>query len=199
MMNETLPGKRVPYPMTPERPSKASDTGAADGSAEAFEAVFGEHWEHIYRTLVRLVGDPDEAQDLALETFWRFYQRPPAPGAGANLSGWLHRVAVNLGLDALRRWKRRQFYEVAGTIGQDQPQDSPAELFQAAEDRRKVRLALSRLEPRQAQLLLVRLSGLDYRQTAALLNVAPGSVGTLLARAEKAFAACYQAIETEDK
>ena len=58
------------------------------------------------------MGDADEAQDLALETFWRLYSSPPR--RTENVGGWLYRVALRLGYNALRAtnagdgmsWKR---------------------------------------------------------------------------------------------
>jgi DNA-directed RNA polymerase specialized sigma24 family protein len=37
-----------------------------------FEHIFHQYWERIYGVLFRLTGDPDEAEDLALETFYRY-------------------------------------------------------------------------------------------------------------------------------
>ena len=45
------------------------ETTSTDSIASAFEALFREHWAHVYGVLRRLVGDPAEAEDLALETF----------------------------------------------------------------------------------------------------------------------------------
>src|SRR4030067_2317428 len=55
-----------------------------------FESAFQEHWPRVYGVVFRLVGDRAEAEDLALETFWRLFQRPPR--MGENLAGWLYRV-----------------------------------------------------------------------------------------------------------
>ncbi|HHX45726.1 MAG TPA: hypothetical protein GX714_17355, partial [Chloroflexi bacterium] len=55
------------------------------------------------------------------------------------------------------------------------------------EAQRRVRAVLRRIGKRQAALLVLRHSGLRYREIARVLGVAPGSVGTLLARAERAF------------
>jgi DNA-directed RNA polymerase specialized sigma24 family protein len=52
-------------------------TSAAAQNDSDFDATFLAHWQPIYRALVRLVGDPAEAEDLALETFWQLYDRPP--------------------------------------------------------------------------------------------------------------------------
>jgi RNA polymerase sigma-70 factor (ECF subfamily) len=167
-----------------------------------FEAIFQQHWPRVYGVLFRLTGDPDEAQDLALEVFWRLHQRLPTGGdrqnpsshTGQALGGWLYRVATNLGYNALRAAKRRTHYEQeAGALAleTDTPPHPEAQVEQAQE-RRHVRRALACMEPRSAQLLILRHSGLSYAEIAAALSVAPGSVGTLLARAEKEFEKCYE-------
>jgi DNA-directed RNA polymerase specialized sigma24 family protein len=46
-----------------------------------FEALFIEHWPHVFGFLLRMVGDHAEAEDLALETFMRLYQSPPMRAA----------------------------------------------------------------------------------------------------------------------
>jgi RNA polymerase sigma-70 factor (ECF subfamily) len=58
-----------------------------------------------------------------------------------------------------------------------------------------VRKALAALSERQMQLLVLRQAGLSYRELALALGVAPGSIGTLLARAEAAFESAYRALE----
>jgi RNA polymerase sigma-70 factor (ECF subfamily) len=57
----------------------------------------------------------------------------------------------------------------------------------AEERRERVRAVLGALKPREAQLLLLRSSGLAYRELARALGIEPSSVGTLLARAEAEF------------
>lgn len=180
--------------------------------ARQFESAFIANWSQVYRFLLHLVGDQAEAEDLALETFLRLYRRPPeetAPGSssagglpagGADpLGGWLHRVAANLGLNAIRSWKRRQRYELeagAGELWERQLAESkggPAELFQAEEERQQVRRILAQMAPRQARLLILKHSGLRYREIAAELGVAPTSIGPLLARAEEDFEKRFRA------
>jgi RNA polymerase sigma-70 factor (ECF subfamily) len=167
----------------------------------AFEALFMEHWARVYRLLYRLVGDPAEAEDLAVETFVRLYQRYPQRDNEFNLGGWLHRVATNLGLHSIRSWKRRERYEMsAGKYAlEDTPEDQPALILAQEEERRLVRLALSRMDERQAQLLIMRHSGSPYKEIAKTLELAPTSIGPLLVRAEKEFAKKYRALTQEER
>jgi len=163
--------------------------------ATDFEAIFLEHWPRVYGVLVRLVGDHAEAEDLALETFWRLYQRDDV--RELNLGGWLYRVASNLGLNALRGGKRREKYEL--TAGRWEVENyggaDPAEVAAENEERRQVRQILQDMNPRQARLLLLRHSGLTYQELAAALGVKTSSIGALLARAEKEFEERWRIID----
>lgn len=152
-----------------------------------FESVFLQNYTRVYGVLFRLVGDRAEAEDLALETFWQLWQKPPA--RNDNLGGWLYRVATNLGYNALRAAKRRANYEEqAGRGALDLNTSlSPEQEAERAAERRRARDVLRQLPARDAQLLILRHSGLSYKEIAAALNVSPNSVGTLLARAEEEF------------
>ena len=173
---------------------RVSDKSRADAGAW-FESAFNEHWQRVYGITYRLVGDPDEAQDLALEAFWHLHQRSLQEGKVGELEGWLYRVATNLGLNSLRARQRRQRYEEkAGqsTLENDRTPDPAAE-YERQQEREQVRATLAHIKPRSARLLVLRYSGLSYAEIAAALDLAPGSVGTLLARAEKEFAERYSA------
>src|SRR5215211_9562739 len=98
------------------------------------------------------------------------------------------RVAVNRAYNALRSKQRLQ--RGLGWVEPEQQSD-PQDEYLRREERERVRAALARLPERTAKLLLLRYAGLAYNEIAAALDVAPGSVGTLLARAEHAFAAVY--------
>ncbi len=173
---------------------KKPDAHAQTG--DEFEAFFLANYSRVYSVLFRLVGNRPEAEDLALETFWKYWQRPPA--RHDNLAGWLYRVATNLGYNALRAAKRRVKYEEeAGRDALDLT--SPKEPAQEADrraDRQQVRRTLERLNPRDAQILILRHSGFAYKEIAQVIGVSPNSVGTLLARAEKEFERLYH--ETPD-
>lgn len=175
---------------------KHKETGSAISSRE-FEAIFLEHWPRIYHVLVQLVGDGDEAEDLAIETFWRLYNHPPEPDrmTETNLGGWLYRVATNLGLNAIRAWKRRRQYEAEAV--ELTAETDPAEVLARAEERRRVRQVLSDMKPRQMQLLLLRYSGLSYKELADILDVSVNSIGALLVRAEREFETRYRQIDSE--
>ncbi len=172
-----------------------------DLSQDKFESLFGKYWAHVYRILRRLVVDPAEAEDLALETFLQLYQRLPIEEKDFQLGGWLYRVATNLGLRSIRSFKRREHYEMtAGKYAlEDVPETRPTEILAQKEEATFARLALARMNERQSQLLVLRYSGLSYKEIASTLSLSPTSIGPLLLRAEREFEACYRALAQEEK
>jgi RNA polymerase sigma-70 factor (ECF subfamily) len=165
-----------------------------------FEDTFFENWPWINRLLTRLVGDEDEAEDLALETFLRLEQQPVERLQSDYLKPWLCRVATNLGLNALRSNRRRGQYEKQTSLarGLENEPLNPAELFTNAEEHRRVREVLAEMNQRQVQILTMRHSGRTYQEIAAALMLAPTSIGPLLVRAEREFKRRFCEIEREE-
>jgi RNA polymerase sigma factor (sigma-70 family) len=170
------------------KPESLSPTARPD-----FEAIFQQHWARLVALLFRLTGDPHEAEDLALEAFWRLHRNPSVQERKDGPGGWLYRVATRLGYNALRSRKRRGRYELeAGAqVVETFTQPAPEVQVEQRQERERVRGVLARMKPRSAQLLVLRHSGLSYTEIAAALGVAPTSVGALLARAEKEFERLY--------
>lgn len=183
--------------MTGERQAGGREqAGGSVGSAwtATFEALYLEHHTRVVSVLLRLVGNPTEAEELANDVFWRLYRQPLTPSPDGNVGGWLYRTATNLGIDALRAAARRREYErsagemrarAGGAAG------DPLEGVLRAEKRGRVLAVLARLKPNQAQILVLRSSGFAYKELAEILGVKGGSVGTMLARAEAEFHRAY--------
>lgn len=178
------------------RPMKLSKSK----SDESFESIFHEYWSSIHRLLARMVIDPAEAEDLALETFYRLYKYRPAKYENVNIRGWLYKVATNLALQSIRSFKRREYYEIhagreALIVAQE---DQPPKIVAEKEDQDYVRMALGQMNARQAELLIMRHSGVSYKDIAAALNLSPTSIGPLLLRAEREFEQCYRILVQEE-
>ncbi len=148
-----------------------------------FDSVFHAHYGRIARLIARLVRDTARAEELAVEVFWKYWRTPVAHGPKAG--GWLYRTAVRTALNDLRAEARRARYESQADPPPGGP--TPEQAHAAAEEREQVRRVLAALDSRQAELLLLRSSGLSYEEVAAALELNPASVGTLIARAQQAF------------
>lgn len=165
-----------------------------EGDVDSFEVLFERHYDRIYGVLFRLTGTRAQAEDLAQEVFLKLYQRPLQ--RGANVSGWLYRVALNTGYNALRGAQRRSRREQVAAEDLPHP-PTPEDEVARREARRSVRTALAAIPPRSAKLLVLRELGLSYREMADAVGVKASSVGTLLVRAQRSFEAAYTATHDE--
>ena len=170
---------RMPDPAPPPDARTAGD-------GDAFEALFRAEYGRVVGIARRVLRDPDEAADVAQEVFLAALRGRVAlrPRAG----GWLHAAAAHTALNHLRAARRlgeRQARAVRAGAGRD-GDGAPDRLLEASEERRLVRRLLARMPERQAAILVLRHSGLSYAEVAVALGLKPGSVGTLLRRAELA-------------
>jgi RNA polymerase sigma-70 factor, ECF subfamily len=172
-------------------PDEVQADVCSDTWAEAeFEQIFLTHYGRIVAVLFRLTGNRAQAEELAGDVFWKIYRQPLPPDRDHNVGGWLYRVATRLGIDALRAQARRKRYEQAAGEAQyesGEASDDPLADVLRDEKRRRVHTVLAAMKPAQAQLLMLRQSGLSYQELAEIFGVKANSIGTLLARAETDF------------
>lgn len=79
---------------------------AIDGDERAMRMLWNQHSPHVDAIVRRLAGDPDLAQDVAQEVWIQIFRALPSWRGDSKFSTWLHRVAVNRSLNALRRSRR---------------------------------------------------------------------------------------------
>jgi RNA polymerase sigma-70 factor (ECF subfamily) len=153
-----------------------------------FEELFSGHYPRLVKTLLRLVGDRGQAEELAADAFYRLHQHRP-PGTPDALAGWLYRTAMNLGLDALRsnaRRVRREDQAGREALRQERP-ESPLQDLLAEEERVRVRNVLARLKPEHSQALLMGSSGFNCKEMSAVLGMKPESLYVMVGRAKAKF------------
>lgn len=180
--------------LPPEAQARENDMTRRGLTDARFDELFLAHYAQIAAVLCRVVGDWARAEELANEVFLKLYRRPLAEISGGNVGGWLYRTAMNLGIDALRSSARRRRYELAAA--QDKfrapAPETPFDNLARLESQQRVRTVLAGLKPEQAKLLVLRASGLSYRELADVFGVEPGAIGTRLLRAEAAFEKSYR-------
>jgi RNA polymerase sigma-70 factor (ECF subfamily) len=160
----------------------------AAGDGGALRLLMARHLPRIHALARRMLGDASGAEDVAQETFLRAWRTAPdwRPGT-ARFSTWMHRVALNLCYDALRRRK-------------DIPQADPPEIVDTGPlpdamdeqetEARAVEAALQRIAPRQREaIVLVYYQELPQAEAAAIMDVSVDALESLLARGRRALQA----------
>jgi len=85
---------------------------AINGDESALRAIWTQHAPRIDALVRRLVGDPDQAADVAQEVWIQIFRALPGYRGDSQFSTWAHRIAVNRTLNALRSLKRVSSMEV---------------------------------------------------------------------------------------
>jgi len=145
-----------------------------------FDALFDTAYPPLFRYCNRLMGDPDQAEDLAQEAFYRLLDRG-VTGTESGLRSWLFRVATNLARDQSRTRETRR--RILSVVPPPEPLPGPDQEVIRTENVRRVRGALGALPERDRQMLLLREEGFSYQEIADVAGVSHRSVGTILARA----------------
>jgi RNA polymerase sigma-70 factor (ECF subfamily) len=140
----------------------------------------------------RLTADPDLCEDLAQEAILRLLRLQPQARPD-NPRAWLFRVLTNLVRDGARTFERVQRKHLR--LVPDEP-STPSLDYERTETVARVRAVLDRLSPRDQEMLILRESGFQHREIAAIVGVKPQSVSVLLARAMERFKAAYSAEAT---
>jgi len=167
----------------------ASERWSALSPGHQFEELFFEHYPRLVKTLLRLVGNSGQAEELAADAFYKLHQHRSQQQADENPAGWLYRTAMNLGLDALRsksRRVRREEQAHRDTLAHETPGNPLYEML-AEEQRERVRTVIARLKPIHGQVLLMGSSGFTSKEIAAVLGVRLDSLYVLISRAKTQF------------
>lgn len=157
---------------------------AGRGDQAAIRALVGRKLPRLLSLASRMLGDPVEAEDVAQEACLRMWRQAPnwRPGQ-ARFDTWLHRVALNLCYDRLRR--RREVLTDAPPEQED-PAPRADALLEAQGLARRVNLALQALPVRQREaIVLCHYQELGNIEAAGVLGVSVEALESLLSRGRR--------------
>ncbi len=163
------------------------------GDEAAFRQIVESSQGLVYNTVLGIVQNPEDAEDVAQEVFMQLYESVKGFKGQSKLSTWLYRIAVTKSMDHLRKKKRKKrFAFVQSLFGFDEElvhdppdfhhpgitldnKEKAAELFKAIEKlpgKQKVAFTLNRIE------------GLSYQEISEIMGLTVASVESLLHRAK---------------
>lgn len=144
-----------------------------DGDTAAERALYDAHVDRIYRLVYRIAGDGDLAEDLTQETFIRAFERLDQFRGDSALGTWLHRIAISVTLNAMRKVNRNRSrhidLEATPLIAAEvrtAPHDLTARLAEAID-------ALS--EKLRPVFVMHEIEGYTHEEIGAALDIPPGT------------------------
>ena len=161
---------------------------AREGNSDAFRLLVKRYESQVAATVIGMLGNGPEAEDVGQEVFIRFYRALHQFKGEAALGTYLTRIAINLSLNAIKKQKRRNMFRLFSQ-DQQQPELQIPDHGMTQEQRETqamVQQALLLLEPDFRSVMVLRMiEGYSTKETAELLGIPMGTVLSRLARAQK--------------
>ena len=170
---------------------------ARRGDHQAFAVLVRRYERKLIRVLLRMVREPEQARDLAQETFYRVYTRLDRFDTARRFGPWLFRVGVNLGLDWLRSTKNTP-PPTASIDRTDEDGQATFELSDPdpriqAELAQEVHFVLGMMPVTYRTILILRdLEGFSSSEVAAIVGRREATVRWKLSKAREKFREIWQ-------
>lgn len=163
------------------------------GDSQAFKLLV-DTWQHmVFNTVLGIVQDISEAEDVAQEVFIQVHQSVAGFRRDAKLSTWLYRIAVTKALDAERRKKaKKRFSTIRSFIGMEDTAEIATPFYHpgiALENKERSAILFKAMQqlPKNQRIafLLIKTEGLNYEAAAAIMQLSIKAVEALMHRAKE--------------
>ena len=161
------------------------------GDEQAFKAIVEAWQDMVYNTAIGIVQNPEDAEDIAQETFVQVYQSVDSFRGEAKFSTWLYRIVVTKSLDHVRKKKRKKRFAVLQTFFGEVEENSVADfqhpgiVIEKKERANELFKALKRIPDKQrVAFTLHKLEGMSYQEIAEIMNTTLYAVESLMQRAK---------------
>ena len=165
-------------------------------AAPEFAEIYTAHSRAIYYLALRLLGDPERAEDATHDVFLKAFRKLDQFRGEAAPRTWLYRIAINHCRNLQQSWQDRHVFSNADDAvweGAVARTDSPLRVLETKELGQRIQKALDGLpDEYRLLLLLVADEQLSYEEVGALTDQTPDAVRGKLHRARKAFAVLFQ-------
>jgi len=175
----------------PPDPDAESVAKVQRGDLDAFEELILRHSKRVYRTLIGILGNPDDAQDAMQDTFLKAFQHLAGFEGRSKFSTWLTSIASNTGLQRLRERKPMESLDddAADQDGGFRPRqirawtENPEQLYSRTERRSLVEDTVMKLPAKYRVVVVLRdMEQLSTEETAAALGLGIPAVKSRLIR-----------------
>jgi RNA polymerase sigma-70 factor (ECF subfamily) len=163
------------------------------GNEPAFRWLVENYRNRVFHTVLNILQDTKEAEDVAQETFIQVFESVKTFKEESSLSTWIYRIAVRKALDKIRRRKTRQRLHRLLPWWMPEEKKSTDASFQhpgiAAENKEKATILFKAIEslPEKQKLAftLIKVQGMNYEEACEVMQQNIKAVESLISRAKK--------------
>lgn len=156
---------------------------AASGDRRAFERLYRDNLNRVYAVCVRMCGDRSRAEELAQDAFVRAWERLPQFRGESAFSTWLHRLTVNVVLEAQRNERRNRARTESDDVLDAEP---PVARSEHHAEKMDIAVAIAALPPgARAVFALHDVDGYKHEEIAEMLDITAGGSKAQLHRARR--------------
>jgi RNA polymerase sigma-70 factor, ECF subfamily len=158
---------------------------AATGDLTAFEELYRRHFRRVYALCLRMTASPEEAEDLAQDTFIQLHKKIGSFRGDSAFTTWLHRMTVNQVLMHFRRRKSRPEYTT-------EEGETPVQIVQGTENQNKMPIvdrivlenSIAKLPPGYRTVFVLHdVEGYEHNEIAGMLGISEGTSKSQLHKA----------------
>lgn len=158
------------------------------GDQQAQLEVYDRYFHAMFNTAVRIVKDPQEAEDVMQEAFLKAFSKLHTFKGASSFGVWLKRIVANQSILAYRRNKAKQEISLEGALPYEAI-DSQGMITEEESQNLKYHLAIKSLadlkESYRIILTLNLIEGFDQQEICEILNITPANCRTTLSRARE--------------
>lgn len=160
-----------------------------EGDTDSFEILVRRHEKAVFNLIYRLLGNYDDAAEIAQEVFLSAFKSIHQFRGEANFSTWLYRIGLNHASTRRKSLQSSQQRHIPldGTEVIADAAVDPVKNVEHKEIQQRVQQALNNLDPEDARIILLRdLQDVPYEDVAEILDIPVGTVKSRLHRARQA-------------
>lgn len=189
----------------PDQQPPGSETQVSDedllravlrGEGSAYELIVARYQRRLYWVAYHILGRAEDARDVVQESFVRVHRSMHRFDFSKSFSTWVHRIATNLAIDALRKRKSARSVELDALGERPSEAEGPSEPAERREVQDRVWAVLDRLDPKFRAVLVLRdIHGLSCREIAPILKVTHATARWRLHRGRQVFRETWDRVE----
>ena len=170
---------------------------AKEGDDESFATLYRLYYMPILRHLYRMVGNEEDAQDLAAVTFTRAWYSLPGINDGRHFRGWLYKIATNAAIDFIRSKKSKiGRHRLSETLKEEHSDEYGTRFEDRVEEQELIKLAMDQVAPKPRACLILYEEGFSLQEIAVYVGMRKNSVVTYICTARRQFLEAYHRLKS---